>query len=38
MHSSLGRKQEIAEVSTEEKYDGQFRQEAESGGLVYILR
>ena len=36
-HNSLGRKQEIAEVSAEAKYDGQSLQEAKISGLVYTL-
>ena len=37
MDGSLGRKQEITEVSAEAKYDGQSLQEAKISGLVYTL-
>ena len=36
-HNNLGRKQKIAEVSAEAKFDGQSLQEAKIGGLLYIL-
>ena len=36
-HNSLGRKQEIATVSADAKYDGQSLQEAKISGLVFTL-
>ena len=36
-HSSLGRKQEITDISTETKYDGQSLQKAKISRLIYTL-
>ena len=37
MHDSIRGSKRSLTVSAEAKYDGQFRQEAKTGGLVYAL-